>query len=1019
MYINKEDASIIIDRTENKLIEIIGNFVTLQKKGSVSYGGTCPLCGGKHFEINPVKHVFKCFSCNELSGTRPIDFLMKGEKMSYPDSLEYLAKEIGYIINEPEKKTTEHSKRSNEYESSYCFKMLADSGLDKEDIKVNVYTKEDRSKTIERYPIRKGTMSDTGEIKPDGNDAVIEYYDLDGYPVEYDILDNKRLPTGRKRHYCRVRWQFPEEHPDKSGKPSKYKTPYGGGTPIYIPERIRQAYKSGQEISMLFIQEGEKKAEKACKHDIMSIAVSGIQNIGQNGKLPEDLIRIVERCKVKEICFLLDSDWNDLSHNIKIQESVDKRPRNFFYAVRNYKDYCRSLKARQIYVEIYFGHVNKNQNGDKGVDDLLSNSLKGKETELISDLKELLTTKELKGKHLSLYKITSATDHKLEEYWSLSSPSQFANAHKDILSNLPEFKIGKHIWKFDENGCFVSAMPIEPDEQYWEEKPQVNRQGEVYINYSFNYARCFRFLQNRGFGRYKKIDGTTAYVQLENPVVKIVEPSDIRDYITDFTKSVAGEAVLNMLYRGGSQYLGPDKLSNLEYLQPNFKTTSRTQQMLYFQNTAWKITAESIEEMDYTNIQHHIWAEQKKDFNSTKLPNLIKIRKNPTDDTFSYEITEIGKKCHFLQFLINTSNFTWRKENQIKEDILTKGFSDVTISDKEKNENTIHLIAKLCAIGYLLLEAKDRSVSRAVIAMDGKQSEVGISNGRSGKSIIGEMIKQLVPSFYLNGKNKDFTSDNFIWNDLTEGKKCCFIDDVRANFDFEFLFACLTGDWNVNYKGGARATFPFNVSPKIYLTTNHALNGDGSSFKDRQWFIAFSDFYNNTHKPIDDFGIMFFDDWDSEQWNLHWNLMAECIQAYLRYGVVEAPDDRVEIRRLRQQVGETFILWADEYYSDEKRLNTRISRRMLYDSYLEYAPEQRKFTSASAFKKKFINYCNLKGYVFNPGRIDPISGKPLYVDSDGKADMSDKSNGVEFFTIGKKPEKKEDIQTNFMNILSN
>ncbi|GHU80113.1 hypothetical protein FACS1894145_5790 [Bacteroidia bacterium] len=100
---------------------------------------------------------------------------------------------------------------------------------------------------------------------------------------------------------------------------------------------------------------------------------------------------------------------------------------------------------------------------------------------------------------------------------------------------------------------------------------------------------------------------------------------------------------------------------------------------------------------------------------------------------------------------------------------------------------------------------------------------------------------------------------------MTEKTRTVFIDDVRPGFDFESLFANITGDWAVNYKGGRRCTFPFATSPKIYLTTNHALNGEGSSFKDRQWLIAFSDYYNDQRKPIHDFGVMFFDEWDFEQ----------------------------------------------------------------------------------------------------------------------------------------------------------
>lgn len=1003
-FVPEDDAKKILDISESKLVDVIGEFVTLHKAGSVSYKGDCPLCHATNkFEVNPAKGVFKCFACNELKGKSPVHFLMSAERMAYPEALIHLAKHIGYILPDEKPKVVAPVKKksaSSKKEDSFCARMLAASGLTENDVMATVYKKDEAKTVFKLKTFRRGTINSRGEIDNTGDDAIIEYYDLDGIPVMYDVIDSRKRPTGRRKEYCRVRWQFPEDHPDKDGKPSKYKTPYGGGTHIYIPEKLRAIYKEGQAFDLLMIQEGEKKAEKACKHGLMSVAISGIQNIGQQGRLPEDLIRIIQKCQVKEVCFLLDSDWNDISSNIRINDQVEKRPRNFFYAVRNYKDYCRSLKNRQIYVEIYFGHVNKNDADDKGVDDLLTNSLKSNEDLLLTDLRELLNEKDLTGKYLTLYKITSATDHKLEEYWSLNHPAKFAEVHKDILKNLPEFKIGKHSWKFNENGEFVSAQPLESDEQYWEAIEREDRNKNTYTVYSFNYTRCFRFLQNRGFGRYRKIDGTIALIHLDPPIVKMVEPTDVRDFVTDFTKSVASEAVLNMLYKGGPQYLGPDKLSNIDFIEPNFDLATRDKQMFFFDSTCWEVTKSGIQEFDYTKVNIHIWANKKKAFSALKLPALISIERDPGAKRFQYSVSETGKKCHFLQFLINSSNFTWRKEKLKLEQVAITGTSDIQIPEEDQYDNTEHLIAKMSAIGFMLMEAKDRSVSRAVIAMDGKQSEVGTSNGRSGKSILGEMFKHLMPSFYINGKTKDIQADNFVWNDLVEGMRCCFIDDVRPNFDFEFLFANITGDWNVNYKGGGRATFPFPKSPKIYITTNHALNGDGSSFLDRQWLIAFSDFYNNEHKPIHDFGVMFFDEWDGEQWNLHWNLMAECVRTYLRFGVVESPGERLEVRRLRQNVGEAFIMWADEYYSDESRIGERITRRALYDQYTEYAPEQKKYCSATIFKKKFMNYCSLKGYIFNPGRYDSMSGLPSFFDKDGKPDLDDKSNGVEYFTIG-------------------
>ena len=84
------------------------------------------------------------------------------------------------------------------------------------------------------------------------------------------------------------------------------------------------------------------------------MAVSGIQNIGHNGSLPEEIIKLLDVCKVKEVVFLLDSDCFDLTHHIKVDDPIDRRPKNFFYAIKNYKEYFNKLKNREIYVELFF-----------------------------------------------------------------------------------------------------------------------------------------------------------------------------------------------------------------------------------------------------------------------------------------------------------------------------------------------------------------------------------------------------------------------------------------------------------------------------------------------------------------------------------------------------------------------------------------------------------------------------------------------------------------------------------------
>lgn len=1007
-YITEEDKVKVLERAKGSLSDIVALYTPLRKSG-VSMIGKCPVCGHeKGLTVTDSKDVFMCFKCHGFKGNSAIAYLMKGQNLSYPEAVKTIADHYGILLSEPAPKTPIKPVAKESEKESFCARMLRESGLEKADLKVRCFKSEENATVAEMYSFFPGTIDAKGEINRNGDDAIIAYFDLDGNPVTY-MRKDPRTKKESPAEYYRVRYQFPDDHKDKNGKPVKYRTPYGAGAKIYIPELIRRKFKAGDTIDRLYIQEGEKKAEKATKHGILSIAISGIQNLGEGGRLPEDVIRLVQTCNVREVCFMLDADCFDISTNLKINDPVERRPKGFFYAVRNFKEYFRTLKNRNIYVEIFFGYVLKNEAGDKGIDDLLTNSLKGKEADLLPDIERAVNEKRDSGQYVQVHKITSLTDHKIEEFWDLQSPQNFVQRHMDVLKNMPEFLFGKHRWRLDEDGKLESAQPLDFDEKYWRETKKQSRSGDEYSVWEFDYVNIMTFLQNRGFGRYRKLDGNFEYVRMDNNAVRTVETWEIKDFVVEFTKTIGEKPVLEMLYKGGAQYLGPYQLGNLEFIYPHFLTPSRDSQNFYFKSGYWKISADKIEKVGYETIDHNFWEDIRRttDFEITK----PLIRVDQTAEGWRYELTELGKKCHFLQFLENTSNFTWRKEQMIRE-----GVRGVSISQEEKNENGIHMIAKLCAIGFLITDAKDKSVSRAVIGMDGKNSEVGSSNGRSGKSLLGELIRQVKVSAYINGKKGDMETDQFIWNDIKEKTKFVFIDDVRAGYKFESMFANLTGDWAVNYKGGGRCTFPHDISPKVYITTNHAINGDSSSFYDRQWRIAFSDYYNENHKPIHDFGCQFFQDWDFEQWNLLWNMLAMCVQMYYRYGVIESPQGRIQERMLRQSIGEDFLQWAEEYFSDDDHRNRPIPRKRIYEDFQPYIPYgEQRFYKANAFKKRIIDYCKYKGYLFNPHKYDN-DGNPLFIDNDGRPITDDKSNGVEYFTIGDTEKTRTQLNGADLNI---
>jgi len=83
------------------IVEIVGNFVKLKKRGA-NYLGLCPFHNEKSpsFTVTPSKEIFKCFGCGQSGNA--IKFLMEHEKYSYVEALRWLAQRYDVPIEETE-----------------------------------------------------------------------------------------------------------------------------------------------------------------------------------------------------------------------------------------------------------------------------------------------------------------------------------------------------------------------------------------------------------------------------------------------------------------------------------------------------------------------------------------------------------------------------------------------------------------------------------------------------------------------------------------------------------------------------------------------------------------------------------------------------------------------------------------------------------------------------------------------------------------------------------------------------
>lgn len=114
-----------------------------------------------------------------------------------------------------------------------------------------------------------------------------------------------------------------------------------------------------------------------------------------------------------------------------------------------------------------------------------------------------------------------------------------------------------------------------------------------------------------------------------------------------------------------------------------------------------------------------------------------------------------------------------------------------------------------------------------------------------------------------------------------------FFDDVNKKFGFEKLFSIITEGITIEKKNKNEYSIPYKRSPKILLTTNQSITGSDDSSRAKQFVVEFSDYYNADHFPIQDFGKMFFDEWDENEWRAFDNYMIKCAQFYLKHGLIK------------------------------------------------------------------------------------------------------------------------------------
>ena len=209
-------------RMRTDIVEVISEYVTLQRKGK-NYWGLCPFHSEKtpSFTVTPEKQMFYCFGCNV--GGNIFTFLMKKENWSFVESVKSLASRYGVSL--PEKEQSPHEREENrqrrrfeeinEWAASYFHDLLlrlpegepgrvyfAKRGIDQETMKsFRLGYAPERWDGLLGYMQERGVrpheLAEAGlavEKESLSKDGQQQYYDRFRNRVLFSILDRRKQP---------------------------------------------------------------------------------------------------------------------------------------------------------------------------------------------------------------------------------------------------------------------------------------------------------------------------------------------------------------------------------------------------------------------------------------------------------------------------------------------------------------------------------------------------------------------------------------------------------------------------------------------------------------------------------------------------------------------------------------------------------------------------------------------------------------------------------------------------------
>ncbi|KJD31243.1 hypothetical protein PK35_15520 [Tamlana nanhaiensis] len=425
---------------------------------------------------------------------------------------------------------------------------------------------------------------------------------------------------------------------------------------------------------------------------------------------------------------------------------------------------------------------------------------------------------------------------------------------------------------------------------------KINEDGKITI---LHYT-LIQFLAQNGYFLMFFEKGGTMLVKIKNNIIREVDESDLIKCIQNYLVSLKLNNVLEKFAVGVGSYINKKKLGLLPKIESFSDKDKSDCGWIYYKNTAVKVMADSIEIIPYKQLDHNIWKSRIRTRNFKKL---------------------ISKKGQFRDFCFK----------------LSKSSAD-------------RFLALQTAIGYLMHRYNNPSLCKAIILNDEKISFDGQANGGTGKSLIAKALKHMVNVVFTEGKNLKIGSW-FRNQRIGVDTDISVYDDVGKDFSIETIFSELTSGIVIERKRKDEIHLSAKEAPKYLISSNYIVKGPGGSSDERRRYeFELSDFFVK-NQPYKVYGNQFFDEWDKCEWDNFDNFMIECLQVYLKHGLVEASPINLKKHRLINVSSAEFEAFSTKMFTSD---TWHDKRKMIGLFHIEY-PHLIDITSHT-FTKWTIEY---------------------------------------------------------------